>query len=94
MKNVNVESLAGRYAPSSDFVSNRWLEIQTDPLPGCEVPGLGASASIIMVTKFLVVLCLCVAEKQNPVLMKSVPPRGSGWVAFETRSLCNTKCEL
>src|SRR6185437_2197864 len=32
MKTVNVESLAGRCAPSSDFVSNRWLAIQTDPL--------------------------------------------------------------
>jgi len=29
---MNVESLAGRYAPSSDFVSDRRLAIQTDPL--------------------------------------------------------------
>ena len=32
MKAINVESLAGRCNPSSDFVSNRWLAIQTDPL--------------------------------------------------------------
>jgi hypothetical protein len=32
MKTINVETLAGRCAPSSDFVSNRWLAIQTDPL--------------------------------------------------------------
>src|SRR6185437_1451359 len=32
MKTINVESLAGRCAPSSDFVSNRSLAIQTDPL--------------------------------------------------------------
>jgi len=32
MKTINVESLAGRCAPSSDFVSNRWLAIQTDPI--------------------------------------------------------------
>jgi len=30
MKTINVESLVGRCAPSSDFVSNRRLAIQTD----------------------------------------------------------------
>jgi len=29
MKTINVDSLAGRSAPSSVFVSNRWLAIQT-----------------------------------------------------------------
>ena len=32
MKTSNVESLAGRCITSSDFVSNRWLPIQSDPL--------------------------------------------------------------
>jgi len=43
MKTINVESLAGRYAPSSDFVSNRSLAIQTDPLL---ILGLAAGVQI------------------------------------------------
>ena len=31
MKTINVESLAGRCAPSSDFGSNRWLAIKLTP---------------------------------------------------------------